>query len=52
MCVCVWGGGANGAVSPSNMSVVDRLDLKILDYVQSRAISPVRSIIIQTRYNL
>ena len=29
---------ANGAVSPSNMSVVDRLDLKFLDYIQSKAI--------------
>ena len=29
---------ANGAVSPSNMSVADRLDLKILDYIQSKAI--------------
>ena len=28
--VDIW--WANGAVSPSNMSVVDRLDLKFLDY--------------------
>ena len=39
----------NGSVSPSNMSAVD---LKILDYIQSKAIWPVRSIIVQSRYNL
>ena len=41
----------NSAVSPSNMSVVARLDLKILEYVQSKAISPVRLTIVQSRYN-
>ena len=43
---------ANDAVSPSNMSVVDQLDLKIFDYIQSKAISHVRLIIVQPRHNL
>ena len=29
---------ANGYVSPSQMAVVDRLDLKISDYIKSKAI--------------
>ena len=29
---------ANGDVSPSQMAVVDRFDLKISDYIQSKAI--------------
>ena len=29
---------ANSDVSPSHMAVVDRLDLKISDYIQSEAI--------------
>ena len=29
---------ANGDVSPSQMAVVDRLDLKISDYIKSKAI--------------
>ena len=36
----------------STMSVVDRLCLKILDYIKLKAISIVRSIIVQSRYNL
>ena len=35
-----------------NMSAVDRLDLKIFDNIQSKAISPVRLIIVQSRHNL
>ena len=29
---------ANGYVTPSQMAVVDRLDLKISDYIKSKAI--------------